>query len=149
MRGVTSHDRIDEELYQDYETEEAKQVRGWLWTGWLTCAAAAAGWLGMGGCLRRSGWQARHANQAQLLPGVADAALHALGAPLAQKRLAREAKELEKLEKAAAKVRWGYSRLAVGASAPNEPGQQDQHAHVLCSRRWAGTGLCRADDAPG
>lgn len=27
MRGVTSHDRIDEELYQDYETEEAKQVR--------------------------------------------------------------------------------------------------------------------------
>lgn len=26
MRGVTSHDRIDEELYQDYETEDAKQV---------------------------------------------------------------------------------------------------------------------------
>ncbi|PRW61315.1 DNA topoisomerase 6 subunit B [Chlorella sorokiniana] len=27
MRGVTSHDRIDEELYQDYETEDAKQKR--------------------------------------------------------------------------------------------------------------------------
>lgn len=40
MRGVTSHDRIDEELYQDYETEEAKQVRSWLWTGCLTCAPA-------------------------------------------------------------------------------------------------------------
>ena len=26
MRGVTNHDRIDEELYQDYETEGAKQV---------------------------------------------------------------------------------------------------------------------------
>ncbi len=26
MRGVTSHDRIDEELYQDYETEDAKQA---------------------------------------------------------------------------------------------------------------------------
>ncbi|EFN52240.1 hypothetical protein CHLNCDRAFT_26891 [Chlorella variabilis] len=27
MRGVTNHDRIDEELYQDYETEGAKQKR--------------------------------------------------------------------------------------------------------------------------
>ena len=26
MRGVTNHGRIDEELYQDYETEDAKQV---------------------------------------------------------------------------------------------------------------------------
>ena len=28
MRGVASHDRIDEELYQDYETADAKQARG-------------------------------------------------------------------------------------------------------------------------
>ena len=27
MRGVEHHDRIDEELYNDYESEEAKRVR--------------------------------------------------------------------------------------------------------------------------
>jgi hypothetical protein len=43
MRGVTNHDRIDEELYQDYETEEAKQAGaklghvgdGWALEPWM------------------------------------------------------------------------------------------------------------------
>jgi hypothetical protein len=33
MRGVTNHGRIDEELYQDYETEDAKQVREYTAAG--------------------------------------------------------------------------------------------------------------------
>lgn len=47
MRGVTSHDRIDEELYQDYETEDAKQAStggGYMLLGcirWLCYVAAA------------------------------------------------------------------------------------------------------------
>ncbi len=72
IRGISNHDRLDEELYQDHETEEAKKAR------------SAARFTQR--CVWRSCQEVTSSYCA------------------AQKRLVREAKELEKLEKTMAKV---------------------------------------------
>lgn len=60
MRGVTSHDRIDEELYHDYETEEAKQAsaHGCVMWWWRWPCGGGTGAVGSGlasGPWRRGG----------------------------------------------------------------------------------------------
>jgi hypothetical protein len=72
IRGISNHDRLDEELYQDHETEEAKKAR---FTAHFTKR-----------CVGHRRQEVTSSYRA------------------AQKRLVREAKELEKLEKTLAKV---------------------------------------------
>ena len=100
IRGVSNHERLDEELYQDFETEAAKKA------GFEADVVAllAACYSHLRSVVQR------------LLPHYQPAQHDsAIPAPLVltwlrvQKRLAKEAKEQEKLEKAQAKA--GHSSL--------------------------------------
>ena len=70
IRGIDNHERLDEELYQDFETDEARKVSCW-------CSDSSAPTHSL----------------CQSTP------CHAV-----QKRLAKEAKDLEKLEKTSMQV---------------------------------------------
>lgn len=71
IRGIDNHERLDEELYQDFETDEARKVSCW-------CSDSSAPTM--------------H-SLCQSTP------CHSV-----QKRLAKEAKDLEKLEKTSMQV---------------------------------------------
>lgn len=79
IRGIENLDRLDESLYQDFETEDMRKARSrpalylLMFAECMPAISASQQWLTKGGLL--------------------------------QKRMAKEAKEHEKLKKAAEKVR--------------------------------------------
>jgi hypothetical protein len=112
MRGVEHHDRIDAELYHDYESDEARKVGVAGGRGGAGCPGGAVG--RQDGGSRRWGadegvkFLGRSA-AGQAPRGVAWELSGPAHVPFApdppQRRLAKEAKEKERLEKLASKVR--------------------------------------------